>query len=166
MKKTIKNNILKPGSDAPGGCLRRTPHQKLVPFFKPGSCAPAGCLRRTPHRKRVPFLKPGSRAPAGCLRRTPHRKRVPFLKLGPDGPRRPLTHLRDFRQGVGWKQNVNIWSHKGRIKEGSRTTRDLPRLMTPRGRRIQDGVGVSHDPNVVSRLVPLSSTCTAISQSL
>ena len=48
--------ILKPGSDAPAGCLRRTPHRKCVFFLKPGCDAPAGCLRRTPHQKLVFFV--------------------------------------------------------------------------------------------------------------
>ena len=50
---------LKPRSDTPAGCLRRTPHRKCVFFLKPGCDAPAGCLRRTPHRKCVFFLKRG-----------------------------------------------------------------------------------------------------------
>ena len=46
---------LKPRSDAPAGCLRRTPHRKLTFLFKPGCDAPAGCLRQTPHRKLTLF---------------------------------------------------------------------------------------------------------------
>ena len=52
--------------------------KRLFFSFKPGSNAPAGCLRRTPHRKCVFFLKPGCDAPAGCLRRIPYRKLTLF----------------------------------------------------------------------------------------
>ena len=48
---------LKPGSDAPAGCLRRTPHQKRVPFFKPGSDAPGAAFGEHLTKKAHPEKK-------------------------------------------------------------------------------------------------------------
>ena len=59
--------FLKPGCDAPGACLRRTPHRKLALFLNQGVTLRGAAFGEHLIQNGPFFLKPGSDAPGAAF---------------------------------------------------------------------------------------------------